>query len=579
MRHRMKHLPLIGLLLVLGATFASAEIVTLTVHFTNLGEPLEHPKHGRFYLYEAGDERRERYLAWGHAERPARIEAGVYDLVLRYDNDGVTSEKVLTEFELSEDREHIATFEIPIAYLTLELSADGQPIPVHSASVEVHRAGTRGKPLRSGRPGRRLTLRPGSYDIEVRYRDLEGMKSTWLEAYSLSGEQLESVEIGTAPAEFRVVMTARGEPIAAGDGDWELRRSGSGDLVAQGRAGEFEVVPSGIYDVSLYYLGEEGEMRATLEAIEVRGETEQAHEWIAAPNRVTVMINNRGRALDSARFEIFPVGDVAVPVAQGLSGDEVALESGRYDLRAHYRKRSVTSEGWQRSLQIEEDGEIVVDLDFATATIILDPPRRVRRKLDSPVVWLLIDESLSSEAQRSIWRVVDATAGSDATIERREYSNLASELTRLSAMLDEEERTTVIALSDQWRSDDQSACDPTARLIRSGRLDALHTVGVDLLPEQSQGVDCLGSYDAAVSERSLRRILRGLLLQATGDDRGRVSALLPGQNRLVGAGDLGKPLHLPEGQYDLVVRVGQKRYHWAEISVQGEQRYKAGATP
>ena len=43
--------------------------------------------------------------------------------------------------------------------------------------------------------------------------------------------------------------------------------------------------------------------------------------------------------------------------------------------------------------------------------------------------------------------------------------------------------------------------------------------------------------------------------------------------------DLGKPLHLPEGAYDLVVRVGQKRYHWAEISVQGEQRYKAGATP
>ena len=79
--------------------------------------------------------------------------------------------------------------------------------------------------------------------------------------------------------------------------------------------------------------------------------------------------------------------------------------------------------------------------------------------------------------------------------------------------------------------------------------------------------------------RSLRRVLRGLLIQATGSDQGRVSALLPDQDRLVGAVDLGQPLVLREGRYDLVIRVGQKRYQWPAIELRGESRYKAGATP
>ena len=58
---------------------AVAEDASLTIRFTNLGEPLEQPNHAKFYLYEP--EQRDYYVAWGHAAKTARFPEGTYDLI------------------------------------------------------------------------------------------------------------------------------------------------------------------------------------------------------------------------------------------------------------------------------------------------------------------------------------------------------------------------------------------------------------------------------------------------------------------------------------------------------------------
>ena len=170
-------------------------VATLTLVFTNNGEPLPDPLLGKFYVYEPG--KPDHYLGWGHAARSIRVPAGLYDIVIRYANDKVVERRVLEEFELVGEvlLEEEAAFELPEASLTVDIISGGSPIPVYSGSFSVHRAGQRGKPLAAKRPGETVTIPPGTYDIEVVYRDPLGLKSTWLNGYHLEGDRYEAVKV------------------------------------------------------------------------------------------------------------------------------------------------------------------------------------------------------------------------------------------------------------------------------------------------------------------------------------------------------------------------------------------------
>jgi hypothetical protein len=170
-----------------------AAAATLTIGFTNGGEPLEDPKNGKFYVYEAG--KREKYLDWGHAGRPARIPDGTYDVVVLYRNGEIREERVMEEVELEGDVELDVAFNIPVARLTLHATSGDEPLPPGTGRYRLHPAGRRGKPLVARRPGRGVTVRAGSYDIEVSYRGLRGLQTKWLENYNLEGIREETVEM------------------------------------------------------------------------------------------------------------------------------------------------------------------------------------------------------------------------------------------------------------------------------------------------------------------------------------------------------------------------------------------------
>ena len=604
-----------------------AATVELSVQFSNLGEPLQEPLQGRFYLYEP--EKRERYVAWGHGARPARLEAGVYDLVLRYVEGGISEERLLESFDLTASREYAAEFNVAAAYLTIEVASGGEPVALHRGSIDVHRAGTRGKPLVSSRPGERLTLRPGLYDIEVRYRDPEGLKSSWLSGYSVSGEQYERVEIGTTAAQFRLMLTVRGEAIPPGDGDWEARRVGSEEVVAHGRSGEFADLPAGIYDVAIFYEGELGRREEWLRELSVQGETEQTFELAAPPSLLTALVSNNGRPMPSGWVEIFASSEQDLMLATLPSGETIELPDGSYDLRAVYQKESVSAERWIRGVDITGQQEINIDLELRTSTLIVEAPRRIKRKLDRSNVVILLDNSLqmeealgttdsftrvkreighasglldgrstevslyswgrasASESEASLCVKPQLVIPKDALVRRDLERSLESvmpfgdpalgrSLTEIGDRGDDDERTTVIFVTAGAANCDSDGCEDSARLRRSGRIDDIQIIGVNLSQQERHALRCVGKLRNVRDRTELRNAIRTAYQAAAAEDRGRVTVFEPGKNLLIGSAELGQPLQIPEGRYDLRIRVGSRVYDWSDVSILGATRIDAG---
>ena len=83
-----------------------------------------------------------------------------------------------------------------------------------SARFSVHRPGSRGKPLARERPGMRLGLRRGNYDIEVNYRAAGGLETVWLEGFRVEGDVVETIPIGRQLSRLTVTLVDQGQPVA-----------------------------------------------------------------------------------------------------------------------------------------------------------------------------------------------------------------------------------------------------------------------------------------------------------------------------------------------------------------------------
>jgi len=189
-QHRILFVLLLGLVALTPALAINA---SLTIFFTIEGDPLADPLHAKFYIYELG--KRDEYLAWGHGAKPAHFPEGIYDVVIRYKNDHAVQEIVREEIELIGDLEEEIDFTIPLAALTLDVTSGGQSIQTFTGRYALYRPGKHATPLARKRPGERLIIRRGTYDIEVSHRDAEGLKTTWLEDYFLEGVRYETVEL------------------------------------------------------------------------------------------------------------------------------------------------------------------------------------------------------------------------------------------------------------------------------------------------------------------------------------------------------------------------------------------------
>jgi len=607
------------------APASAAQTATLTIHFTNRGEPLENPDNAKFYVFEY--EKRENYLGWGHDSKSVRVPEGIYDVVVRYRNDQIVEEQLFEELELSGEVEHEIDFDIEIARLTVQINSGGQPIPTHAGRFSIYPAGNRGKPLVSRRPGETVTIRPGSYDIEVAYRDHRGLQASWLEYYYLEGERFEQVDFGPPAALFTLTLLERGRPLAAGRGRWRVFEAGKRDEpVARGESGDSVELPAGLYDVEMIFRQGHGHAERWLEGIPLRGEVRREIELAATLAPVRVDILQRGRSLSDGWFTIHPVGDERTVVASAMSGTTVEIEPGFYDIGCFYRKRGVRVESWLRSQSIVGRFDREVELDFRSATVRIEPARRSRAPSN---VLLLVDSSTAMGdelggrsklelAGLGVKSAAGALRGGAVKLALRAYgvtpasrrdcrdtalllppdrvdpsrlattwdllrpeglASIAYSLDLAATDLPAGERNHIVLIAGGVDGCGRDPCESATRLLRGGSVERVYVVGLGIPRDRRRELSCAGEFYPVSGRSQLRATLLQIFREIGGDDRGTVSLFLPAGGAWIASGTLGETLDVAAGRYDLVIHAAGRTYHWTDVEISGRFESRPAKSP
>jgi hypothetical protein len=609
---------------------ASVQAATLTLHFTNNGEPLEDPLHGKFYLYEP--EQRESYITWGHAARAASVPDGVYDLIIVYHNDTIREERVYEEIELEGDMEQEVAFAIPVARLTVHVTSGGKPVELGTARFQIHRAGQRGKPLASRRPGATVTMRPGTYDIEVAYRDLEGLQARWLEGYYVEDVREETVEMSSTAARLEVTVTSGGRPLPASAARWVVFPAGRReDPLQERRSGDSVVLDAGRYDVAVYFNFEGARGQRWLDGVEVQGYVRRQIDIAEETSDLRVHIRRRGRSLTGAWFTIFRAGDRSNALLSGSTGATVQIEPGTYDIRSTLRRGGLRVEQWVEGQRIEGSTELSVEMMYVWASLRVQPKERgASSDAGEPgSVLLLVDSSAAMASELGVRSrmehvtsvvpdAVDYLEGNRVELGLRAYgilprsrqdcrdttllvplrrpdrraisralsslrpsgkSPIAYSLEAAGGELQTNGESTIVLITG---SPDDCAGDPCAaatQLLRSGAATRIYVLGLGIGYNESTALDCIGDYHTVTSAVELKSALRGIFRAVRRGEAGAVNVFEPDGGRWVASAFLRERLELNPGTYDIQIISDGETYLWEKVKISGTVEVEAAPRP
>jgi len=615
--------------LVAGAAApALAATATLKLIFTRNGMPLEDPTRGKFYVYEPGQ--RAKYVAWGHGDKVARFPEGTYDLVIRYEYGEVSQEFVREGVELTGDTEEEVDFTVQVARLNVQVTAGGEPVEPHVARYDVYPSGRRGRPVCSGRPGTASILPPGLYDIVATVIDSRGQQTFEADGVDVQGVRDEVIEIGEPPARLALTMLRDGSPLSSTQGRWRVYRAGTRSryLVERG-SGETADLEPGTYDIDLFYREGLHTTERWLERVHVAGVVTREIEVTEEPTQVRVEIGWRGSPLDGAWFTVHRVGDREHTLVTGDSGDTVSLTPGRYDFGCFFRDGGLRGETWIEDREVAGPVDLYAEIDPRPTTMRVLPPRRSRGDTVRPSVLVLLDSSLDMGKEvggRSLLELAtqgieDVFGGSNvsnlrlavrawgiAPRARRDcndsglvlpfgpvsgerlsstlkllrptgFSPIADSLKRVADDLPADGGNTLVIVTGSIDTCGGDPCAEATRLLRSGVVDQIQVVGLDLDRKQRQRFECLGRVQAADSRRSLRSVLRVVLNRAAATADGSVSVFEPGWDVWVAGGALGEEIPLSRGTYDIIVRSRGTTWLWDDVRITSAFESPAGARP
>jgi len=603
--------------------------VSLTIYFTNRGEPLEDPLNGRFYVIDP--EQGEHYIAWGNSERPVRVPEGTYTVVIKYVNGEIEHEEIYEEVDLTKNLEHEIDFDIPIARLTLWITTGGFPVPRHAGRYSLHHAGKRGEPLASRRPGETVTIRPGLYDIEVVYRGPDGLESKWLENYDLQTSRQESVDIGASTARVRMTLLDDGRPLGGEAGVWRVYRRGMREnAVAEARTGETLLLDAGIYDIGLFYLAGSNRGERWLVDVEVTGNIDRQIDIAAESDRLTVDIRNRGRSVTDAWFEVYPAGNRQTELYSARSGEPVEVRPGLYDIGCFLRRGGVRAERWLENQSLSGPVDLEADLDYREASLRVAPPRRRKGEHDGPLNLLVIVDSSADmmnpldgktrleQVQGMLIQALDGLTGIDANVglrvfgiapraqrdcsdstllvpasglDRRDlsrslrflrpsgYSPIANSLDQAAADLPPGDSNSVVLITGSTESCEADPCAAAARLMHDGRVSRIYVVALGADRAAQRRLDCIGEYRSVRSEMQLQSALQDVVREVRRRENGSVVLFTPGGSEIVASGALQERLRVSEGTFDVLIRSGDDTFEWPGVEIRGNMEAKAGSKP
>ena len=614
----------------LATTAVPASNATLTFHFTNRGLPLEDPLQARFYVYAPDDD--ETYVAWGHAARPAIVPEGVYNVVIKYVNGGVTWQQVLANLELRGEVVREVDFDLAVARLSIAITSGGVAVPRFAGSFNLHRPGERGTPLLSLRPGETAIVAPGRYDIEVLYRGSDELESKWLLGYSLEGEQQEVVEVGAAQARLGLTLLDSGRPLPREVAVWRVFHTGSREgAIVEGRSGESRELPPGVYDIGLFWRTGTEAAERWLADVEVRGAVEREIDVGARTDRVTVHVRNRGSREADAWFALYAPGEHERELYSGASGEAVEVRPGTYDIGCFVRRGGLSGERWFEGQAVSGPVELEADLDLVEASLRVRPATSRGKGKDEgakqgPNLLLVVDSSAGMSAaldgrprleqlRETLGAAIDSLVGTDTGVGLRVFGIAPLEqeqcndstllvpagrldrraLTRSLDMLRPTGKAPIARSLELAPGDLRSSgqrfvlliagggdscggdvCAAAARAVREGGLSRIYVVELGGGHDLRRGLDCAGDVRVVRSKLDLDAALRDVLREVRRGGEGSVSVFSPGFSRLVASGPLLERIVVAEGTYDVLVRVGNETWTWPDVKLRGAVDATAG---
>jgi hypothetical protein len=621
---------LLAVLLPLIPTDLSA--ASLTVRFSNNDEPLEDPTQGKFYVYEAEDEEREKYLVWGRDGSSVTLPEGTYAVVALFSYDQIRKEKVLEEVDLSGDRSLDMAFRIPVAKLTLHVTTGGQPVAPGSGRYRIYPAGRREKPLASKRPGKRLTIRAGQYDIEVSHQSLQGMQTKWLENYRLDGIHEETVEMGRTMAGLRLTILNEGEALDPSAARWLVFRAGEREKpLAENRSGESVTLKPGSYDIAIFYQEGGRQGRRWLNGIDLYGIVQREVDLAEMTGSLRVDIRHRGASLPGAWFSVHPAGDRDTELASADNGAELQLEPGSYDIGCFFRKGGVRAEKWLTGRKLSGLSELECELEFEPASLRVTPRRGRSRKggSDQTNILLLLDSSAAMAkplgvrsrmelAQLVLPEAISGITSSKLNVALRAYgiaprsrrdcgdstllvpfgradrpligqtienlrptgfAPIAHSLRHASSDLPAEGDNAIVLITAGGEGCGGDVCTAAADLMRSGNASRLYVVAIGNDRSGGRALDCIGELHEVETGAALKKALREVFRSALRIDIGVVNLFEPDGGRWVASGTLRERLDLAAGSYDVKIRTAGKEYFWQGLRVSGDMEAEARERP
>lgn len=618
---------IVGILLPIPSLALDA---TLTIHFTNNGVPLADPDHGKFFVYEPG--KREEYVGWGRADATVRVPEGPYDLVVRYENDTIREDRVIEKVNLLGEMEHEFAFTVPVAQLNVFVNNGGEPAARGTARYSVHKAGRRGKPLASRRPGIPVMLRRGSYDIEVAFRDLEGLQRRWLEGVYVEDAREESVEIGSSAARLSITAMLGDRALPEGSARWRVFRPGDReDALAEARTGESLMLEPGRYDVGIFFDHAGSSGQRWLVGLDVVGSVRKQVDVSSETTSLAVWIRRDGALLTGAWFSVFPEGSRGTPLVSAGNGAEVRLDPGSYDIRCNYHREGVRAEQWFTGKKASGQSEVSVEMEVAAASLRVRPASRGGRGENgtSPNILLLVDSSGEMAASlgvrgrleqvaRMTGEALSSLSGSGVDVglrvfgivprSRREcedstlltpvqpvnprsissslkllrpsgYSPIAHSLAEAANDLPAGDRNALVLITGSVESCEGKPCAEAAKLLRSGAVSRIYVVALGIGFEERNELDCIGDYRSVAGGAELRDALREILREVRRGGPGVVNLFESGGGNWVAGGSLGERIDVNPGRYDVVIRTNGETYTWTETELSGSVEAVAGARP
>lgn len=207
-----------------------------------------------------------------------------------------------------------------------------------------------------GHGAKSVKVKPGLYDIVVRYRnDLVRSEQTFSEVKILA-DYVVKADFELAEAELQLDITRGGEPVPRFAAQYKIHEAGKrGKPLTARRPGTTVVLRPGRYDIEVTLRDGRGLKSTWLENYRVEDRHIEVIEMGLPPTRLTIEIVDEGRSLTASQagFAVFRPGETRRSIRDAGSGQSLGLPAGRYDIALYDRtSRSTRPVRWIRDVEV-----------------------------------------------------------------------------------------------------------------------------------------------------------------------------------------------------------------------------------